>query len=162
MAKFMSGPVNMGTTSGSMSDALIHLRVPSELKARWVRESRAAGMRLTDWIVQRVEAQPMKKIVPISIPQGMAFADLHLARDPHTGDVSFDTAAIERIERESGLPAGFFIGQQEDAVASLITTWYSAHRAAGGDIDPVAEDLIAEVQAEDAAGQPYSHKPGRA
>ena len=67
-----------------MSDALIHLRVPAELKARWVRESRAAGIRLTDWIVQRVEA--------------------------------------------------------------------------GGARDPVAEDLIAE----DAAGQPYSHKPGRA
>ena len=38
-----------------MTDALIHLRVPAELKARWVRESRAAGMRLTDWIVRRVE-----------------------------------------------------------------------------------------------------------
>ena len=45
------------------SEALIHLRVPAELKARWVRESRAAGMRLTDWIVQRVEAQPMDKTV---------------------------------------------------------------------------------------------------
>lgn len=38
-----------------MTDALIHLRVPAELKARWVRESRAAGMRITEWIVQRVE-----------------------------------------------------------------------------------------------------------
>lgn len=38
-----------------MTDALIHLRVPAELKARWVRESRAAGMRLTDWIITRVE-----------------------------------------------------------------------------------------------------------
>ena len=43
----------------AMSDAIIHLRVPVELKARWVRESRAAGMRLTDWIVSKVEAQPM-------------------------------------------------------------------------------------------------------
>lgn len=145
-----------------MTDALIHLRVPAELKARWVRESRAVGMRLTDWIVQRVEAQPMKQITPISIPQGMAFSDLRLSRDPDTGDVSFDTSVIERIESESGLPAGFFMGQPEDAVASLITTWYSAHRAAGGDVDPLAEDLIAEVQAEDAAGQHYSHKPGRA
>lgn len=37
-----------------MSDALIHLRVPAATKARWVRESRAAGMRLTDWITARV------------------------------------------------------------------------------------------------------------
>lgn len=40
-----------------MSDALIHLRVPAATKARWVRESRAAGMRLTDWIVEAVEMQ---------------------------------------------------------------------------------------------------------
>ena len=32
----------------------------------------------------------------------------------------------------------------------------------GGGRDPVAEDLIAEVRAEDAAGQHYSHAPGRA
>ena len=142
-------------------EAIIHLRVPAELKARWVRESRAAGMRLTDWIVSRVEAQPMTN-TQISIPLGMAFSDLRLARDPQTGDVSFDTAVIESIEAESGLPAGFFMGQHEDALAALITTWYSAHRAAGGDADPVAEELLAEVRAEDAAGQPYSHAPGRA
>ena len=53
------------------TEALIHLRVPAATKASWVRESRAAGMRLTDWIVQRLEAQPMDKITPISIPQGM-------------------------------------------------------------------------------------------
>ena len=99
---------------------------------------------------------------PISIPLGMSFSELRLARDPKTGDVSFDTSVIERIEAESGLPAGFFMGQHEDALASLITTWYSAHRAAGGDADPVADDLIAEVRAEDAAGQHYSHAPGRA
>ena len=104
----------------------------------------------------------MHKITPIAIPRGMAFSELRLGRDPQTGDVSFDAAIIERIEQESGLPAGFFMSQEEDAVAALITTWYSAHRAAGGEQDPVAEDLIAEVRAEDAAGQHYSHKPGRA
>ena len=145
-----------------MIDALIRLRVPAATKARRVRESRAAGMRPTDWIVSKVEAQPMHKITPISIPIGMAFSELRLERDPQTGDVSFDTSVIERIERESGLPAGFFMCQHEDAMAALITTWYSAHRSSGGDADPVAEDLLAEVRAEDAAGQHYSHKPGHA
>lgn len=145
-----------------MSDALIHLRVPAATKARWVRESRAAGMRLTDWIVSKVEAQPMKQITPISIPHGMVFADLRLARDPQTGDVSFDTVVIERIEAESSLPAGFFMSQDEDALASLLTAWYSAHRAGGGAVDQVAEDLLSEVRAEDMAGQRYSHAPGRA
>ena len=37
-------------------DSLIHLRVPATTKGRWVRASRAAGMRLTDWIVDAVEA----------------------------------------------------------------------------------------------------------
>lgn len=41
------------------SDALIHLRVPAATKARWVRESRKEGKKLTDWIVGRVEAKPM-------------------------------------------------------------------------------------------------------
>ena len=40
-----------------VSDALIHLRVPAAAKARWVRESRAAGMRLTDWISARIEQE---------------------------------------------------------------------------------------------------------
>ena len=40
-----------------MSDntAVIHLRVPSELKAKWVLQSRAEGKRLTDWIVEKIE-----------------------------------------------------------------------------------------------------------
>ena len=81
------------------------------------------------------------KSTPIAIPEGVAFADLRLARDPQTGDVSFNTAIIDQVERESGLPAGFFMGQPEDALA---------------------DDLIAEARAEDAAGQPYSHAPGQA
>lgn len=46
-------------------EALIHLRVPAELKARWVRESRAASMKLTEWIVSRVER-------PMNIPETIA------------------------------------------------------------------------------------------
>ena len=104
----------------------------------------------------------MPKITPISIPAGLDFSALRRARDPGTGDVSFDTRVIERIEAASGLPAGFFMGQDEDALATLITTWYDRHIAAGGARDPIADDLIAEVRAEDAAGQGYSHAPGRA
>lgn len=103
----------------------------------------------------------MSKPVPICIPAELDFSDLHLARDP-AGSVSFDTAVISRIEQASGLQAGFFMGQAEDAVAELIVSWYSQHLAAGGAHDPVADDLIAEVRAEDAAGQPYSHAPGSA
>ena len=47
------------------------------------------------------------KYTLIAIPQGMTFADLRLARDPATDDVSFATDVIERVEAASGLPAGF-------------------------------------------------------
>lgn len=50
-------------------DALIHLRVPAALKGRWVRTSRAAGQRLTDWIIERVEARSMKTY---PIPEALA------------------------------------------------------------------------------------------
>ncbi len=38
------------------NEAQIHLRVPAETKARWVRKSREEGKKLTDWIVEKVEA----------------------------------------------------------------------------------------------------------
>lgn len=38
-----------------MNDATIHLRVPAETKARWVRESREAGQKLTSWIVEKID-----------------------------------------------------------------------------------------------------------
>ncbi len=141
------------------NEALIHMRVPAALKARWVRESQTAGMRLTDWIVQRVEAQ-MPKPIQIVIP-AISFADLKLARDAD-GHVSFDMGVVAQIERASGLPEGYFMGQPEDLLAGVIARWYASHRAAGGEPDPVYEDLADEVRLEDSHGAGLSHPPGRA
>lgn len=49
-------------------DALIHLRVPAAAKARWVRESRNQSMKLTDWIVGRVE----RKMNVFKVPESLA------------------------------------------------------------------------------------------
>jgi hypothetical protein len=144
-----------------MTDATIHLRVPAAVKAAWVRQSRAAGLRLTDWIVDAVEAHMQQQMTKVAIPDGLDFSDLHLARDPD-GSVSFDWAAIERICEASGLPVEMFRDAPEDHVSGLIVGWYRAHRQNGGEADPVAEDLISEVVAEDNAGQTVSHQPGRA
>ncbi len=38
--------------------------MPAELKARWVRESRAVGMTLTDWILQRMAEHAEKSARP--------------------------------------------------------------------------------------------------
>lgn len=141
-------------------DALVHLRVPAALKGRWVRESRAAGMRLTDWIISRVEA-PVPSPITICIPADLDFAALKLARDPD-GSISFDTSVIECIALASGLDAEFFMTQPEDAVSAVITQWYRSHILAGGAPDPVQEDLIAEARIEDERGGGISHQPGRA
>lgn len=145
----------------SADDATIHLSVPKATKARWVRESRAAGMRLTDWIIDRVEARNMSTHTTIRVPTDLQFADLKLARAAD-GDVSFDSGVISRIEAASGLPTGHFMSQSEVAVADLIVQWYRAHLATGGASDPVAADLVAEARIEDERGGGLSHQPGRA
>lgn len=142
-------------------DSLIHLRVPGATKGRWVRASRAAGMRLDDWIVDAVEAHMQQQMAKIAIPDDLTFADLNLSRESD-GSVSFDWRVIERICEASGLPVEMFRDTPEENVSGLIVGWYQAHRQQGGMADPVADDLIGEVIAEDKAGQAVSHAPGRA
>lgn len=142
-------------------DDTIVIKAPAGTKARWVKQSQRAGMKLSDWLINRVEAQTMKNLVAIVIPANMAFSDLKLARDTD-GSVSFDWAPIERICAASGLDVGLLRDRSEDALAEVLTVWYRQHLAAGGAPDQVYADLISEVQAEDAAGQQYSHAPGRA
>ena len=144
------------------NDALIHLRIPAATKGRWVRASRAAGMRLTDWITQAVEARMAEQIaLKISIPDDVQFADLKLARDPD-GHVSFDWSPIERICAESGIDVDMFRAAPEENTAQLITAWYAEHLRRGGERDPVQDDLIGEMIAEERIGQRVSLPPGRA
>ena len=49
-----------------MTESTVHLRIPAALKARWVRASRAAGQRLTDWIVARVEGAQEPRMMPLA------------------------------------------------------------------------------------------------
>lgn len=144
-----------------MSEALINLRVPAATKGRWIRASRAAGQRLTDYITSAVEAYMQQQLTRLAIPDDIEFSALRLARDAD-GAVSFDWAVIERICRANNLPVELLREGQEDNVAALLIGWYSAHRNAGGAPDAVAEDLLAEVQTEDAAGQAFSYEPGHA
>lgn len=102
----------------------------------------------------------MEKLTKISIPVGITFSDLKLARDPD-GMVSFDTSIIERICDTSGIDRDLIFNAPEDNVASLIVAWYGEHIKSGGEHDPVADDLIAETIAEDELGGGISHTPGR-
>lgn len=144
-----------------MTESPIHLRVPASVKGRWVRASRAVGMRLTDYITCAVEAYMQQQLTRVAIFEGLDFSDLHLVREAD-GSVSFDWGVIERICTASGLPVELLRDGPEDNIAGLLIGWYQAHRQRGGGADPVAEDLLGEVHAEDAAGQHVSHAPGRA
>lgn len=59
------------------------------------------------------------------------------------------------------MPIDLFRDGPEDNVAALLVGWYTAHRRNGGDLDPVAEDLIGEVVQEELTGQRHSHASGR-
>jgi hypothetical protein len=102
-----------------------------------------------------------QQLARVAIPERLDFADLRLAREPD-GSVSFEWGVIERICAASGIPVELLRDGPEDNVVGLIQSWYEIHRQHGGAPDPVIEDLAAEAAAEDAAGQPYSHAPGRA
>jgi len=109
-----------------------------------------------------VRASIGETMAQATIPDGVTFAALQLRRDAVTGDVSFDWTPIRAICEASGIPIEVMTHGPEDNIASLITTWYSAHRGAGGEPDPVAEDLLAEMRAEDERGGGLSRPPGRA
>lgn len=150
----------MTTSTAEQADTIV-IKAPAGTKARWVRQSQRDGRKLSDWLISRVEAQPMTQLVAIVIPADLPFSALKLARTPD-GSVSFDWAPIERICAASGVDIALLRDQPEDNLAGVLTAWYRQHLAAGGAPDPVYADLIGEVAAEDAAGQHYSHAPGRA
>lgn len=98
--------------------ALIHLHVPAALKAHWVRESRAVGMKLTDWIIKRVEGATMNvyKITDALASQyhgaGWALAAIaggQVVALRYIADVAPDTVAD--AVAEGGPHAAFFVRQ---------------------------------------------------
>lgn len=144
-----------------MPDDTIIIKAPAGTKARWVRQSQREGAKLSDWVVKHMEASIMaQQITRLSVPVGVDFADLRLARDA-SGTVSFAWEPLEQICRASGIGIDV-VRASSDNAAALIAAWYAAHRQNGGAADQVQEQLIAEVMAEDAHGSGLSHKPGRA
>jgi hypothetical protein len=80
--------------------------------------------------------------------RGDAVAKLAFDQD----GVSFDWAPVEKICHHNRLSVDLFKNASEDNVAALIVAWYARHREAGGDPDPVTEEYLAEVKAENLAG----------
>ena len=89
----------------------------------------------------------------IRIPADLDFAALCLRRDPVSRTLSFDWSPIERICEVSGADVEIFRARDEGNVAGLIVAWYGMHRRHGGAPDAVAEQLLAEVDAESRYGE---------
>ena len=51
--------MSKSTSEGQGLEAIsvIHINVPRAVKARWVKASQARGMKLTDWLVDRIETR---------------------------------------------------------------------------------------------------------
>ena len=91
-----------------------------------------------------------KQMATLSIPAGVEFSDLRLTR-LESGVVSFDWTPIKRICDASNVPIDLLRAGPEASVAGLIISWYVSHLKHGGAPDLVAEDWLAEIQAEGAA-----------
>ncbi|WP_276966802.1 hypothetical protein [Metallibacterium scheffleri] len=101
---------------------------------------------------------PRMHVVEVKIPEGVAFADLRVARDAD-GHVSFAVDPLQRVCEASGIDLDTVMASEDSAVA-FIFGWYRAHLACGGAPDPTVEDLRAEVEAEDRYGGGISYPPG--
>lgn len=88
----------------------------------------------------------------ITFPEGLAFEDLKLTRDMTTDDLEFEWGPIAAICAASGVDPRLFEQGPEDNVGRLILAWYREHLTAGGAPNLVAEQILAEVAAEDVAG----------
>ena len=103
-----------------MPEALVHLRIPAELKARWVRESRAAGMRLTDWITSKVEKEMARQTYPSSLDDVVIECDLDQAASP----VRYSTDGGRTFR---ATPYQVADGRHDaDRIAELVNDWLDA------------------------------------
>ena len=88
----------------------------------------------------------------LNIPDGLDFSDLHLTCNSD-GTLEFDTEPVLKICRASGINTDVFLESPEENVMAMIMAWYAMHRKLDGAPDPVAENMLGEVAAEDATGQ---------
>ena len=97
----------------------------------------------------------------VTVPPDVSFNDLHLSLSSD-GYVHFDLDVLRRVCEASNLSLDAVMALQEKVLGSILCGWYAAHIQRGGEPDPVAEYLNAEMRAEAAAGQQWSFPAGRA
>ena len=65
--------------------------------------------------------------------------------------IELDAEPVDRVREAKNIDPDTFL--TEDNIGALLSAWYQAHRASGRAADPVQEQILAEVQAEEEFGQ---------
>lgn len=81
----------------------------------------------------------------LTIPYGLKFEHLNLARDPQSGALLFDRAVINAVCNENGLDSEAFLTMPQVKLAAVLAAWYVAACHAGAACDPVAEQLLTNI-----------------
>src|SRR5690625_1265503 len=84
--------------------AVVHLRVPAKQKAKWVRSSRASGLRLTDWLLQRIEMNNFDGFT-LNIPTLRPFEAYFLALSDDDSRVLFKSVKALDAEQKDATVA---------------------------------------------------------
>jgi hypothetical protein len=90
-------------------------------------------------------------LTKLTTPDGLNFADLALEREPVTRRLLFLPAPLGALCVVNGLDPEETLAD-EDLSCWLICERYLAHRLAGGEPDPVAEAILADVAELEATG----------
>ena len=127
-----------------MSDlSVVHLNVPAAVKAAWVEQSRAAGMRLTDWVLGIVEKQSIALAVEEigNIAEQLAETPIYFVSDQAREGIeaviqaaaAFNTASDDEARADAALWVGeaylIFSGSLPDTgFGERSTLWATANQ----------------------------------
>ena len=102
----------------------------------------------------RIDEDDAMNAKVITIPAGLGFAELALEREPRTRRLLYKPVPLERLVSANRLAIRGTMFEEEDLAAWLIAEWYLAHRVRGGEPDPIAEEVLAEIVALQATNIP--------
>jgi hypothetical protein len=99
-------------------------------------------------------------LIKLLVPRELEFAELALERESVTLRLLFAPGPLAVLCLGNGLDLEAFLANA-DLSCWMITEWYCSHREAGGEPDPVAEKILAEVAANTESGIAVLQQGGR-
>lgn len=81
----------------------------------------------------------------LTIPYGLKFEHLKLARDRQSGQLVFDRDAINAVCDANGLDSEAFLAMPQVKLAAILAAWYAAACYAGAPCDLAVEQLLTDI-----------------